>query len=201
MTMKKYEKGYHDAQWEMANRLYECYLNKYIFGMNWQMIEYITGLSLDDLEKLLFEYDEKLTAACLAESDSLEEKIYRLHIERYSNEYIQEQLGVTEEKIRLVIEGKDGCCKDVYNMVYQKLKAKKHKNIAEYRYYRNFTIGQKTGYEEVRWEWVQRLHTAGMNEDKISEILTYPQKEVERLLIMKKEDIKGWVEDHWQDEN
>lgn len=44
--MKKYEKGYHDAQWEMANRLYECYLNKYIFGMNWQMIEYITGLSL-----------------------------------------------------------------------------------------------------------------------------------------------------------
>ena len=40
-----------------------------------------------------------------------------------------------------------------------------------------------------------------MNEDKISEILTYPQKEVERLLIMKKEDIKGWVEDHWQDEN
>lgn len=46
MTMKKYEKGYQDAQWEMANRLYECYLNKYIFGMNWQMIEYITGLSL-----------------------------------------------------------------------------------------------------------------------------------------------------------
>lgn len=176
-------------------------MNKYIFGMNWQMIEYITGLSLDDLEKLLFEYDEELTAACLAESDSLEEKIYRLHIERYSNEYIQEQLGVTEEKIRLVIEGKDGCCKDVYNTVYQKLKAKKHKNIAEYRYYRNFTIGQKTGYEEVRWEWVQRLHTAGMNEDKISEILTYPQKEVERLLMMKKEDIKGWVEDHWQDEN
>lgn len=152
--MKKYEKGYHDAQWEMANRLYECYLNKYIFGMNWQMIE-----------------------------------------------YIQEQLGVTEEKIRSVIEEKDECCKDVYYTVYKKLKAKKHKNIAEYRYYRNFTIGQKTGYEEVRWEWVQRLHTAGMNEDKISEILTYPQKEVERLLIMKKEDIKGWVEDHWQDEN
>ena len=50
-------------------------------------------------------------------------------------------------------------------------------------------------------EWVQRLHTAGMNEDKISEIITYPQKEVERLLIMEKEDIKGWVEDHWQDEN
>lgn len=197
--MTEYEKGYHDAQWASANRLYECYLNKYIFGMNWQMIEYITGLSLDDLEKLLFEYDEELTAACLAESDSLEEKIYRLHIERYSNEYIQEQLGVTEEKIRLVIEGKDGCCKDVYNTVYQKLKVKKDKNLAEYQYYRNFTIDQKTGYEEVRWEWVQRLHTAGMNEDKISEILTYPQKEVERLLMMKKEDIKGWVEDHWQD--
>ena len=199
--MTEYEKGYHDAKWAIANRLYECYLNKYIFGMNWQMIEYITGLSLDDLEKLLFEYDEKLTAVCLAESDSLEEKIYRLHIERYSNEYIQEQLGVTEEKIRSVIEGKDGCCKYVYNTVYQKLKAKKHKNIAEYRYYRNFTIGQKTGYEEVRWEWVQRLHTAGMNEDKISEILTYPQKEVERLLIMKKEEIEDWVKDHWQDEN
>lgn len=90
-----------------------------------------------------------------------------------------------------MIEGKDGCCKDVYNTVYQKLKAKKHKNIAEYRYYRNFTIGQKTGYEEVRWEWVQRLHTAGMNEDKISEILTYPQKEVERLLIMKKKTSKA----------
>lgn len=88
--MTEYEKGYHDAKWTMANRLYECYLNKYIFGMSWQMIEYITGLSLDDLEKLLFEYDEELTAACLAESDSLEEKIYRLHIERYSNEYIQE---------------------------------------------------------------------------------------------------------------
>lgn len=44
--MTEYEKGYHDVQWAMANRLYECYLNKYIFGMNWQMIEYITGLSL-----------------------------------------------------------------------------------------------------------------------------------------------------------
>ena len=72
--MTEYEKGYYDAQWEMANRLYECYLNKYIFGKNWQMIEYITGLSLDDLEKLLFEYDEKLTAACLAESDSLRKR-------------------------------------------------------------------------------------------------------------------------------
>lgn len=152
--MTEYEKGYHDAKWTMANRLYECYLNKYIFGMSWQMIEYITGLSLDDLEKLLFEYDEELTAACLAESDSLEEKIYRLHIERYSNEYIQEQLGVTEEKIRSVIEGKDECCKDVYYTVYKKLKVKKHKNIAKYQYYRNFTIGQKTGHEEVRWKWV-----------------------------------------------
>lgn len=25
----------HDAQWAMANRLYEGDLNKYIFGMNW----------------------------------------------------------------------------------------------------------------------------------------------------------------------
>ncbi len=176
-------------------------LNKCIFGMNWQMIEYITGLSLDDLEKLLFEYDEELTAACLAESDSLEEKIYRLHIERYSNEYIQEQLSVTEEKIRSVIEGKDGCCKDVYNTVYQKLKVKKDKNLAEYQYYRNFTIGQKTGHKEVRWEWVHRLHKAGMNTDEISEILTYPQKDVERLLMIKKEEIEDWVKYHWQDEN
>lgn len=199
--MTEYEKGYHDAKWAIANRLYECYLNKYIFGMNWQMIEYITGLSLDDLEKLLFEYDEKLTAVCLAESDSLEEKIYRLHIERYSNEYIQEQLGVTEEKIRSVIEEKDECCKDVYYTVYKKLKAKKHKNIAEYQYYRNFTIGRKTGHEEARWGWVHRLHKAGMNTDEISEILKYPQKDVERLLMMKKEEIEDWVKDHWQDEN
>ena len=142
-----------------------------------------------------------MTAACLAESDSLEEKIYRLHIERYSNEYIQEQLGVTKEKIRSVIKGEDGCCKDVYNTVYQKLKVKKDKNFAEYQYYRNFSIGLKTGCEEVRWEWVHRLHTAGMNTDEISEILEYPQKDVDRLLMMKKEEIKDWVEDHWQDEN
>lgn len=199
--MTEYEKGYHDAQWAMANRLYECDLNKYIVGMDWQMIEYITGLSLDDLEKLLFEYDEKLTAACLAESDSLEEKIYRLHIERYSNEYIQEQLGVTEEKINSVIEEKDECSKDVSYTVYKKLKAKKHKNIAEYRYYRDFSISLKTGCEEVQWELVHRLHKAGMNTNEISENLTYPQKEVERLLIMNKEDIKHWVEVHWQDED
>ena len=32
-------------------------------------------------------------------------------------------------------------------------------------------------------------------------ILEYPQKDVDRLLMMKKEEIKDWVEDHWQDEN
>ena len=53
----------------------------------------------------------------------------------------------------------------------------------------------------MQWELVHRLHKAGMNTNEISENLTYPQKEVERLLIMNKEDIKHWVEVHWQDED
>lgn len=199
--MTDYEKGYHDAQWAIATRYYYCYLKDFMFKMEFKKAADIIGISFEEMEKVALECQrkelEELVDICLAESDSLEEKIYRLNIENFTREFIQKRLGVTEEKVEAVINGDDH--KDVAHVIYQKLKQKKDKNPAEYRYYRSYSIGFKTGFEEVQWERVHKLHDAGLDVNVIGEVLGRSQEDVERLLKMKKEEIEDWAEAHWQD--
>lgn len=201
--MTDYEKGYHDAQWAIAARYYHCYLEDFMFEVEFKKAAKIIGLSLDDIKRVAWECQrketEELVEACLAESDSLEEKICRLNIENFTRGFIQKRLGVTEEKVEAVINGDDH--KEVYSVIYQKLKQKKDKNPAEYRYYRSYSIGLKVGYEQVQWEYVHNLHDAGLDLDLIGKVLERSKEDVERLFKMKKEEIDDWAEAHWDDED
>ncbi len=202
-SMTEYEKGYHDAQRAIAIRYYHCYLEDFMFEVEFKKAAKIIGISFDDMKSVAAECQrkklEEFVDTCLAESDSLEEKIYRLYIEDFRIAFIQKRLGVTEEKVGAVIEGKDHG--EVAHTIYQKLKQKKELNNAEYRYYRSYSIGFKIGLEKVHWEYVHKLHEVGLDIDLIAKILERPREDVERLLKMKKEEIRDWAEAHWRDED
>ncbi len=198
--MTEYEKGYHDAQVAIAARYYHYHLEDVIFTARFKPAAEIIGISLDDMIKVSAECQRKkckeLIDTCLAESDSLEEKIYRLYIENLRVSFIPVWLGVTIEKVAEVVNGNH---EEVAYTIYKKLKQKKELNNAEYRYYRSFSIGFKIGREEVRWENVHKLHEVGLDIDLIAKVIRGSREDVERLLSMKKEEIEDWAEAHWED--
>ncbi len=198
--MTEYEKGYHDAQLAIAGRYYHYHLEDVIFTGRFKPAAEIIGISLDDMIKVSAECQRKkckeLIDTCLAESDSLEEKIYRLYIEKFRVSFIPVWLGVTIEKVAEVVNGNH---EEVAYTIYKKLKQKKELNAAEYRYYRSYSINVTIGVQEVYWRCAHVLHKYGYDIDFIAKIIRGSREDVERLLSMKKEEIEDWAEAHWED--
>lgn len=198
--MTDYEKGFRDAQREIALRYYHCYLEDAWTDLPRKDAAKVIGLSEDEfasmLKKALKEEQEKEVASCLAESDSLEEKIIRLYIEGYTWLFIENTLHVTLEKIYDVLNNEQRY--EYYEAIYHKLKAKKEKTKQENKFCRNYALGVAIGEEKSVWKLAHVIHDAGGTNELISEALDRTVEDVERLLSQKKEeDIEAWVEAHW----